>query len=211
MKFTFGIVTSDVVDDRVLLSIINQNIPGYEIVIVGGPADNYNPEFIKHVPFEDNEAPYTIKKNLITKNATFDNIVYLHDYLCLMPGWYNGFMDFGDDWDLCMTRVENSDGSRFRDWCTWDDPDLCYPKNNHRIALPAYTYNRIKYMYISGAYWVAKKNVMELEPLDETLGWGQSEDVEWSKRVLKKYRYVMNTNSVVKCLKEKRLSAYYVE
>ena len=30
MKFTFGIVTGTMVDDRVLQSIVNQNIPEYE-------------------------------------------------------------------------------------------------------------------------------------------------------------------------------------
>ena len=43
--------------------------------------------------------------------------------------------------------------------------------------------------------------------LNETLGWGQGEDVEWSKRVLPKYSYKMNTHSIIKSLKDKRLSA----
>jgi len=59
------------------------------------------------------------------------------------------------------------------------------------------------YMYISGAYWVAKKHVMEQEPLNERLLWGQSEDVEWSFRIRNKYRYVMNPKSTVKLLKRK--------
>jgi hypothetical protein len=65
-------------------------------------------------------------------------------------------------------------------------------------------------MYISGNYWVSKKRVMEEEPLDEDLDWGEAEDVEWSNRIRDKYQYVMNTHSKVKCLKDKRLSARYV-
>jgi len=65
-------------------------------------------------------------------------------------------------------------------------------------------------MYISGGYWLAKKYVMEEEPLNEKLGWGESEDVEWSKRVLNKFSYKMNTYSTVQTLKDKRLSAEYV-
>ena len=42
------------------------------------------------------------------------------------------------------------------------------------------------------------KKVMEEEPLDEDIVWGQGEDVEWSDRVREKYKYVMNTHSAVK-------------
>ena len=48
---------------------------------------------------------------------------------------------------------------------------------------------------------------MDNEPLDEILDWGESEDVEWSKRVLPKHVYMMNEYSKVKLLKDKRLSA----
>ena len=58
-----------------------------------------------------------------------------------------------------------------------------------------------KYMYISGAYWVAKKDVMLEFPLDENLIWGQGEDVLWSKQIREKYEFNMNTNSSVKLIK----------
>ena len=130
--------------------------------------------------------------------------------MALCDGWYEGYVKFGNDWDICMNVVENSDGSRFRDWCAWDDPELCYPDGVHNIALPSYDYNKTHYMYISGNYWVSKKRVMEEEPLNEDLDWGEAEDVEWSNRIRDKYQYVMNTHSKVKCLKDKKLSARYV-
>jgi hypothetical protein len=58
-------------------------------------------------------------------------------------------------------------------------------------------------MYFSGSYWVAKKEVMEEFPLNEDLLWGQSEDVEWSKRIREKYNFSINENSKVKLLKYK--------
>jgi hypothetical protein len=60
-------------------------------------------------------------------------------------------------------------------------------------------------MYISGSYWVAKKDVMLEFKLDENLCWGQSEDIVWSKQVSQKYEFTMNTYSVVKLLKYKDL------
>ena len=120
-----------------------------------------------------------------------------------------------------MNVFLNLDGTRFRDWCAWDDPEICIIgnelkiKNNkivggpdQRIVLVPYDYKKTNYMYISGTYWVAKKKVMLEEPLDEDRwGWGQQEDVEWSQRVRDNYKYVMNIHSTVKSLKEKQLQA----
>ena len=61
------------------------------------------------------------------------------------------------------------------------------------------------HMYISGAYWLAKKHVMEAEPLNEDLKHSEAEDVEWSLRVRDKYKYVMNERSKVHLLRYKPL------
>ena len=58
-------------------------------------------------------------------------------------------------------------------------------------------------MYISGAYWVAKKKFMLENMLNEKLKWGQSEDVEWSIRVRKITDFTINERSVVKLMKYK--------
>lgn len=217
MKFTFGIITQNTVDNRVIDSILSQEIPknNYEIIIVGGSPPLSHPN-IKHFGFDDSKN-FTIKKNLITKSAQFENIVFMHDYYYLKPGWYEGFCKFGNNWDICMNIILNQDNTRFRDWI------ICYDREYElrdfsldekrrgkpSRLLPPYTYNKIENMYISGGYWVAKKQTMLECPLDETLNWGESEDYEWSERVIwnKKYSYQMNTNSTVSLLKQKRLSA----
>ena len=76
------------------------------------------------------------------------------------------------------------------------------------MYLSLYIYNCLsiylsKYMYISGAYWVAKKEVMLEFPLDENLCWGEGEDVAWSKQVREKYTFSMNPYSTVRTLKFK--------
>jgi hypothetical protein len=48
-------------------------------------------------------------------------------------------------------------------------------------------FNLKKYQYFSGAYFVAKKSVMQELPLNETLFWGHGEDMEWCDRYKKKY------------------------
>ena len=210
MNFTFGIITSDNQEDRVKVvidSILSQNIKSPEIVVVGGKSV-YNIDVVKHVDFDETikSGWITKKKNLITENATQENIVYLHDYVKLNSDWYSGFLNFGYDWDVCMTKLLNEDGSRYRDWCAWDDPNLCYlPNGRHWACIVPYGYSFKKHMYISGAYWVAKKEVMEKEPLNENLCWGESEDVEWSFRMRDKYNYQMNIWSSAQLLKQKDL------
>ena len=208
MDFSIGIITSGTVPQNIISSIVKQNIPNFEILIIGG-TNIYHESYITHIPFDEKKGAgwITRKKNLITKNAKYDNIVYMHDYYQLESEWYKGFKLIENDWDVCMTKIINLDNTRFRDWCVWDDPTLCYPKGKHRIILANYTYNQIKYMYISGGYWVAKKKFMLANPLDESLRWGESEDVEWSLRIRDKFKYVMNINSTVKTLKQKKLSA----
>jgi hypothetical protein len=209
MNFTFGIITNgnnDTYLNIIIDSIQFLEIPQYEIIIVGNSnVDRLN---TKVIPFDETikKAWITKKKNLITENAKYENIVYTHDYVIFDFNWYNEFLKFGDNFKVCMNKIENLDGTRFRDWCLcmWHDDtvaDIVGP--NRKCLLPYDIIDLSKYMYISGTYWVAKKNVMLEFPLDENLVWCESEDVEWSKRVREKYNFSLNQNSIVKFLKQK--------
>lgn len=222
MNFTFGIITTGDRTNRVaniIQTIYQQMMDEFEIIVVGGYG--VEGDYIKYIEFNETTKPkwITKKKNLITENATYENIVYMHDYFYLLPNWYRGFREFGNDWDICMTKIFNIDGSRFRDWCVWYDRNLSnHPGHNRkqgaksniidRVLVP-YDYTNTNTMYISGGYWVAKKYVMEECPLNEEKIWGQGEDLEWSEKVLldKQYRYKMNTHSAVKLLKQKDVCA----
>lgn len=206
LNFTFGIVTSNkicVFMPHILNSIRSLNgleKENYEIIVVGGPSNYNGDNGFKHIPFDDTPR-IALKKNLITESSSKENIVFLHDYFVFDSDWYNGFLEFGDHWDICMNMLINTDGRRFRDWLSWDDP-----KNqtiNGKVGLLApYSYDKFQYMYISGAYWVAKTELMKKEPINKWFHWGECEDLEWSKRVLRKgYKYKMNTLSVVHVIK----------
>jgi hypothetical protein len=225
---TFGIITSENTNsyiDSVILSIEGQNIDKnlYEILIIGNCSLEES-EQIRVIPFDETirNLWITKKKNLITKESKFDIIVYMHDYLILDENWYLNFLKFGDDWDLCMNRILNSDGKRSIDWIGLPD-DRIYGN----VILP-YDYIGSEGMYIPGNFWIGKKKVMDEFPLDENFVWGEGEDIEWSKRVLggfppvwlknindfregralvKKHKYVMNEFSIVKSLKDKQFSS----
>jgi hypothetical protein len=209
MNFTFGIITNGKSDDslnQVIDSIEQLQIPEYQVLIVGNSLVQRSNTFI--IPFDESikKGWITRKKNLITYNASYDNIVYTHDYVVFESDWYDGFLKFGEDFKICMTKFVNPDYSRFRDWVIW-------PHNgNHmdEIVLPEreclipYDMTHLsKYQYISGTYWVAKKDIMMEFPLNENLCWGQGEDVLWSKQIRQKYEFSINPHSTVRSLKYK--------
>jgi len=227
---TFGIITNSKHHsndniyrlNEIIDSIEIQNIPEYEIILVG---DNVVTEDLVRknvlaVTFEEEHKAnwITRKKNLITELARYDTIVYQHDYIVYEPNWYQGWEHYGFNyWDLAMNVMINKDGTRFRDWCVfeydgnmgangvWIQNTPKHPPYTISPYIPSYNYKNTRKMYISGSFWIAHKNVMQEEPLDESFVWGQPEDIEWSKRVLSsgKYRYVMNQNSAVRLLHQK--------
>ena len=214
MKFTFGIITSQdyasYVPNHSLTSIFDsiaaeQIDDDVEVLVVGG-SKSWTREEYRFIAFDETQkkAWITRKKNIITAEAKYDNIVYVHDYVVLQPGWYKGMKEFGDNWDILMTPILNADGSRFRDW-TLLPHDILTPdgSSNLNALLPYDVEDLSKFMYISGAYWIAKRRVMQGFPLDETLSWGESEDVKWSKQVREKYNFKLNPHSSVKLLKQK--------
>jgi hypothetical protein len=206
MEFSFGIITNNNNIDNLYL-IINSikmlGIEKYEIIIVGGNKI-FDDKNVRHICYLDksNSGDISIKKNIITNESIYKNIVYMHDYIIFNKDWYDGFLKFGDGFDVCMNRILNLDGSRYRDWCFWKDDSQKYINSNN--CLLSYEITHLtNMMYISGAYWVAKKDFMLKNKLNEKLSWGQGEDVEWSIRARKNTSFKMNTFSSVSLLKQK--------
>jgi len=209
MKFTFGIITAGTSDDSLNLvidSIERQNIPEYQILIVGNSQVSRKNTFI--IPFDESVKPgwITRKKNIVTVNSRYENVVYTHDYVVFEDDWYEGFLKFGEDFKICMNKFVNPDYSRFRDWVIWPHNDnfmdsIVLP--SRECLIPYDMTHLSKYQYISGTYWVAKRSIMEEHPLDDNLLHCQGEDVEWSKRVRQRLDFSMNPYSTVKSLKFK--------
>jgi len=208
MNFTFGIITDGNNDNYINIiidSIKNNSIPNYEIIIVGN-TKIINPEILIF-PFDETIKTgwITKKKNIIATHAKYENIVLLHDYIKLNNNWYEGFLEYGDNFDWCITKILNINNNRYRDYTLFpykvdylnidfSPVDISdYFKDN--CLLPYDFENNIKtnkYMYISGAYYVIKKNIALLYPLDEKLVHGGGEDVELSKRL-------HNNGIIIKC------------
>ncbi len=205
--FTIGVVTGGVDSGfaEVLINSIKSCSSDYvEVVLVGGNSP-YNSDI--HIPFDERARDnwITKKKNIITKVASGQFVVYCHDYIEFLPGWFEGFERFGYSFDLCMTPIVNVDGeSRYRDWCMWPG---AIPRGvgsaGEGMLLPYDELSLSRFMYFSGAYWIGRRDFMISHPLNERLVWGEGEDLEWSARVRTKVDFCLNPYSKVKLQKFK--------
>lgn len=222
LEFEFGIITDGNNKDRVDRVVESIHALGieenYGITVVGNyiPSNHHRIQVFR---FDENQKSkwITKKKNLVTKYARFQNVVYMHDYICLngdwWAGWKNHHKQYGMDFAVAMNRIINLDGSRYRDWTLCPCNTLENVRNAHNIPtsknlLPYEEAGMSKGQYFSGAYWVAKKKVMVEFPLDESLGWGDGEDMIWSHQVRNKYDFVMNPQSSVRITVQNKHRAF---
>lgn len=207
MKFTFGICSSKMdwpgapgYNDRlkmIISSIEKESIPEYEIIVVGNVPINGNK--IRYIPFYEERKPRARKKNIIAREASFENVVFMHDYVILEKGWYEGYLNFGGNFTVCMNKVHDMQGKRILDWLLlYEDHRLAHIKNK-AFLLPYEVTHLSKYMHIPGFYWVAKKKFMNQYQFNEFTH--HNDDVEWSKRIRNKCNFSINTNSIVRLIR----------
>jgi hypothetical protein len=186
MDFTFGIITAGNADETLraaIDSIRDQQIPNYEIIIVGKTA--HTGSDIINIPFDESQkfAWITRKKNIICQRAKYENIVLMHDYIKLDAEWYEGFKKFGNQFDICVTKIKTIEGWRFRDYTIYGF-EIEAPFSERALIPYDYTNTQLnKLMYISGSYYIIKKYVALKYPLNEKLSWNQGEDLDLSIRL----------------------------
>jgi hypothetical protein len=203
---TFGVVTQWEDPTRIyhMVDTINREMTPsaleYEVLICGEhPSGDqfqyFHDQQIHWAPrFQHCNGWITHKKNKIAEYARGEIIVMMHDYFILQPGWSWGYKIFGFDWDICNNPQQLLDGRRhFTDWVNWDDPE--FPKY-HSFGYDDWSHT--KHQYISGGYFLVKKQVLLDNPFDESMKPGSPEDVEWSLRVRDKYKIVCNRYSTVR-------------
>lgn len=187
---------------NIIKSIENQNIPNYEIIFVTEnntfttPGDKniitiyFNPSFSKK------DGHITFKKNIGARAAQYENLCILHDYLILSENWYPNFVKFGYDWNVCSTQILNKNGNRLTDWMVYNHPTIGH-------SLVDYNFDADKHHYVPGLAFCVKRDFILKNPLDETLYWGEGEDIEWSSRINDIWNYKINMISSLISSKQK--------
>jgi hypothetical protein len=206
---SFIITTSGINDAEVRTvvdSIHAENIPEYEIIIIGGEATTVLGNNVKHIPFDEtlwthmtvHGQPGNRKYNLAVQASKYDIVVPMRDYIKLLPGWYQEFENYGLDWDICIHQEVLYTGVRGSGW-RLDK----YPGLPRWCMIPYDIDHFVQYMSLPGGYWVAKKAVMLKYPLDETLLWGMEEDNEWNRRIVPNCKIKCNPGCRVQYIKPK--------
>jgi hypothetical protein len=134
----------------------------------------------------------------------------MHDYIKLDEKWYNGFLQYGNNFEYCINKITNTDGTRYRDYLVspYYFPEISnYFQNNCFLPYDfENTKNTNNFLYISGAYFVIKQKIALETKLNEKLCWNQGEDIVFcqdlnDKNVIIKF----NSLSTVHLLKYKCL------
>lgn len=159
---------------RQIASIQALNLPAYEI-LVGGEVSHVPPG-VRKVALTDAARAGRLGKmrNELGRHAEYDHVVVADDDLVFDPGFAEGLKRFGEGYDALAVRIVNPDGSRFWDWATtggtkgsvlldyWDaDPSA----------------------YITGGICVLKTEVLDRVQWDDSRGFYESEDVDFSTRL----------------------------
>lgn len=123
---------------NLIISIIDQNIPEYEIILVSNkPNVNELLDIINQkilidrtwmqpnvIRVVESEGWLPQKKNLLAKIAKYDILCIVHDYYLFDENWYDGIKEaiatkrhYNDNWDLLNVFVQRlEDGERGPDW-----------------------------------------------------------------------------------------------
>lgn len=113
-------------------------------------------------------------RNAACRRARGDILIVLDDDMILQPGFYNGLTSITADWQVICPNVINPDKTRFWGWAThinglsklrqWDEPDT---GDN----------------YVTGGVCIMRRQVFERVQWNESFGFYQGEDVEFSARL----------------------------
>lgn len=185
--WTFGVIyDGSKVDnlERFIQSVRSQkDISNYEILICGPENKSLIANDVRFIAFDERFKEHgwiTEKKNLIVRNAKFENVCIVHNRYKLNENFISGFEKFGYDFDVVVPRQEDISGIRFPDWTTLGSDWKLTPPGLMK------EWDFTPYIYVNGGLIVAKRSVLINTPWNSLLFWNQAEDVELSRRMASK-------------------------
>ena len=139
--------------DLVLKSIHYQQIPNYEVIVVG----DY-PEGVGYGLLLDqnaaNKGLLGVMRNKASQATKMPYICVLDDDMILSLDWYKNLLKYEGDFDILTSRVKLPDGTRFWDHACYQSPD-----KGHCLLEPEEDDDRL---YMSGGQaWIMKREVAD--------------------------------------------------
>ncbi|MBI2268238.1 MAG: hypothetical protein HYU80_02180 [Candidatus Blackburnbacteria bacterium] len=182
-KWTFGMITKGERNEwieEIIQAIHKQKVPQYEIIVCGTYHGRKERNFI-YIPFKerDDKGWITKKKNLIVRQARYENLCILHDRIVLGDDWFKGVKKYGNCFELmCVKQTLRGSSLRTGDWITYGGSTLDMPYGISKLDYEDWD----EYVYVGGMLTILKKHIALEAPWDETRYWGEFEDVELTFR-----------------------------
>ncbi len=166
MEISFVIITNGIKSEELLLqvkSIIDQNIPTYEIIIVGKTNQKFELPNIYYIEDSYNADRGSLGglRNKACSIAKYENLVISDDDMIFPQNWYINLLK-SPQFEILTTCIKNPDGTRF-----WDNACYMSPTHGH-INLNYNEEDSHKYMS-GGQSWLIKKLIWEKVKWDEEL------------------------------------------
>ena len=157
---SFVIITDNQEPDKLanaIDSIRAQHVPGAELFVIEDRRRSGKLGLLRNTGCRKADNPILV---------VMDDDIYLHD------GWFEGLKAAGDDWDILACKILNPDGTRYWDW-----------KFNINGLNELMDYDQTSpHVSLTGGLTIMKRQVFEKVQWDETKGFYQAEDVDWTNR-----------------------------
>ena len=175
-KWTFGIITDGSKEDTMnkqIDSILKLKIPYCEIIVCGNVTKLKKRKKVKYIFFHPGIPWITKQKNMICKNAKYENLVITHNRFNFDKNWYKGMKKFGNYFEVLVCKILDPLNRRAGDWLT-------YGRNIedrwiNEIGLLEYN-DWDENGIINGSFHILKKSIWKKSPWDERKIWGMQED-----------------------------------
>lgn len=193
-KWTFGIITNGERLDwlkEIVDSIRQQKIPNYQIIICGQYPHNKKDKDILYIPFNqrNDKAWITKKKNLIAKQARYNNLCLIHDRVILDKNWYRGIKKWGNCFETISGKTSIPNKPNL-DYACFEGLNNLNPKK-----MNYFYYFRSGNLQVEdwdqdvagySTSFIIKKNILINNPFNETLYRKKFEDIIMSQENNKK-------------------------
>jgi len=205
-EWSFGILTdglrNNYFHESIVSSIKHTSVKNYEIIFI---TENKNFKSNEKIVYVDIPSSYTrdcekiaFKNNLFAKNAQYDNLCIMHDYIKLDENFGKGFDE--EEWDVCSIPLLLPNGKRWWDWRLSAHPV-------YGCSLVSYDCKATQWHFPTGNLFMVKKIFLLKNPMPEkiTEQWAcpGSEDYEWAVRMRSFWKYICNKNTTAYSLKDK--------
>jgi hypothetical protein len=190
-SWTFGLVSDGRKNEEVLAiieSIINFNIPNFEILICGPSPSTILHENVKILDdkdlYFDIRVPISKKKNRIIETATYNNLVIIHDRFFLPNDWFLRMKAYGNFFDGICPRILDVEtkSKRVQDWITTSLDHFQFKKMFPVRGVLNYDEWKPNWN-LNGGHMIIKKHLIERVLLNPFLNWGEAEDGDVCRRL----------------------------